>query len=256
MQHILTEKKNHTFVIMLNRPQALNALNAALLDELDTAIKTFEQDDELKGAVIIGAGDKAFAAGADIQELTRLSEDEALGLSLKGQAIFSSIEHCSKPIIAAVNGFALGGGCELAMACHLRIAAEHARFGQPEVKLGLIPGYGGTQRLVRYIGRAKATELLITGEMIDAKEAYRLGLVNEVTPKGALADKCMEILRKSYEQSPLAIRLLLEAVAAGVDGEDGYYKEAVNFSKAIASQDGREGTRAFLEKRKARFMGK
>lgn len=255
MQHILTEKKNHTFVVMLNRPKALNALNEQLLDELAEAIEDFEQDDDLKGAVLIGAGDKAFAAGADIQELARLSPEEALANSQKGQAIFARIEHCPKPVIAAVNGFALGGGCELAMACHMRVAAEHARFGQPEVKLGLIPGYGGTQRLVQYIGRAKATELLITGEMIDAQEALRLGLVNYVTAKGALADQCMEILRKAYEQSPLAIQLTLQAIAAGVDGEEGYQVEAMNFSRAIGSHDGQEGTSAFIEKRKPAFTG-
>ncbi len=256
MEYLLTEKKNHTLVVMLNRPKALNALNAQLLGELEEVVKDFENDEQLKGAVIIGSGDKAFAAGADINELSKLSREEALAFGRRGHRIFQAIESCKKPIIAAVNGFALGGGCELAMACHIRIASEEAKFGQPEAKLGIIAGYGGTQRLARHIGRAKATELLITGDMIDAQEAYRLGLVNYVTPRGELADKCMEILRKAYKLSPLAIAYTLDAIAAATDGRDGYEVEAQNFSQAIHSEDGREGTKAFLEKRKANFVGR
>lgn len=253
---LITEKKNHTLVIILNRPKVLNALKRELLEELLDVIEFMKDDEDVKGAVILGAGDKAFAAGADISEFETLNEEEARQVSEFGQKVFFAIENSPKPIIAAVNGFALGGGCELAMACHMRIASENAKFGQPEVKLGLLPGYGGTQRLVRLIGRGKATELIITGNMIDANEAYRLGLVNYVTTRGELADKCLEILRKAYEQSSLAIRYSLEAIHAGAQNENGYAIEAANFGKAIVSEDGREGASAFIEKRKPNFTGK
>lgn len=253
--YLITEKKNHTLVIILNRPKALNSLKKQLLEELLDAVNEMIADEDVKGAVILGAGDKAFAAGADITEFESLDAAQAQQVSEFGHKVFFAIENSPKPIIAAVNGFALGGGCELAMACHMRIASEHAKFGQPEVKLGLLPGYGGTQRLVRLIGRGRATELLITGDMIDAQEAYRLGLVNHVTTRGELADKCMEILRKAYEQSPRAIAYTLEAINTGDQAGDGYAVEASNFGKAIASSDGREGVRAFIEKRKPKFTG-
>lgn len=255
-QHLITEKKNHTLVIMLNRPKVLNALNHQIFVELADAITMLTADSDIKGAVIIGSGDKAFAAGADISRLSQLDRAEAEETSRFGQEVFFAIENCPKPIIAAVNGFALGGGCELAMACHMRIASEKARFGQPEVKLGLLPGYGGTQRLPRLIGVARATELLITGDMINAEQALAYGLVNYVVEPGKLADKCMEVLRKAYEQSPLAIALTLDAIAAGIKGEDGYQRERDNFGTAISSADGKEGTQAFLEKRKPNFTGK
>ncbi|MEO0896219.1 MAG: enoyl-CoA hydratase-related protein [Bacteroidota bacterium] len=259
---ILTEKRNNTLVIVLNRPKVLNALKVELLEELYDAVKKLNEDDEVKGAVIIGSGDKAFAAGADISELAELTEEGAMKASQFGQKVFFAIENSHKPIIAAVNGFALGGGCELAMACHMRIASENAKFGQPEVKLGIIAGYGGTQRLAQLIGRGKATELLITGDMITAEEAYRLGLVNYVTTRGELADKCLEILRKAYEQSPLAIRYTLDAINAGyrsrngIEECNGYEVEAENFAQSITSEDGKEGTTAFVEKRKPSFKGK
>ena len=253
---ILTDTKNHTLVIMLNRPKVLNALQHKMLQELKEAIEKMKDDDDIRGAVIIGAGDKAFAAGADISEFGERSAEEGEAVSKFGQEVFSAIENSPKPIIAAVNGFALGGGCELAMACHMRIAAENAKFGQPEVKLGLLPGYGGTQRLVRLIGKGKATELMITGDMITADEALQLGLVNYVVPRGKLADKCLEILRKSYEQSPLAVKLTLDAINAGLDGRNGYEVEARHFGHAISSEDGKEGTRAFIEKRKPNFTGR
>ena len=252
-KYLITETQNHTQVIILNRPKVLNALNRELLQELGVAIEALKNDANIKGAVIIGAGDKAFAAGADISELSNLSAEEAEATSRSGQAVFEAIEHCPKPIIAAVNGFALGGGCELAMACHMRVATENAKFGQPEVKLGLLPGYGATQRLVQLIGRGRAIELLITADTIDAQEAYRLGLVNHVTTRGELAEKCREILHKAYKQSSQAIAFTLDAVNTGLGSQDGYHREAHNFGLAITSEDGQEGTQAFLEKRKPQF---
>ncbi|MEL6673025.1 MAG: enoyl-CoA hydratase-related protein [Bacteroidota bacterium] len=253
---LITEKSNHTLVIMLNRPKVLNALNRKMLEELDEVIADFKQDPEMKGAVLIGIGDKAFAAGADIAELTALGEAEASKFVAFGQGVFDAIEQSPKPIIAAVNGFALGGGCELAMACHMRIASENARFGQPEVKLGLLPGYGGTQRLPQLIGKGRAIEYLITGNMIKADEALRWGLVNHITTRGELADKCLEILRKAYKQSSTAIGYTLEAVHAAYNNKNGYQTEVQNFGKALKSDDGKEGTAAFLEKRNPNFTGR
>ncbi len=256
-QYLITEPKNHTLVIILNRPKVLNALKRDMIEELKDAITKFIAVPDLRGAVIIGSGDKAFAAGADISEFKDLESVEAAAASGKlGQDVFQLIEDAPKPIIAAVNGFALGGGCELSMACHMRIASENAKFGQPEVKLGLIAGYGGTQRLTQHIGRAKATELLLTADMINAEEALRLGLVNYVVPLSKLTEKCLEVLRKIYDQSPLAVALTLDAIGAGVKGEDGYLRERNNFGKALISEDGKEGTTAFLEKRKPNFTGK
>ena len=253
-----TEKTGSTFVISINRVAVLNALNLKLLEELDQAIQAFDMDKSAKGAIITGSGSKAFAAGADIAEIGGIADKEnALKVSLKGQALFDRIEKNTKPIIAAVNGFALGGGCELAMACHLRFASENARFGQPEVKLGIIAGYGGTQRLPRLIGRSRATELLLTGEMIDAEEAKRLGLVNQVFPQAELMAKCLEILEKIYLNSSSAVALTLRAINSGVmNPEKGARHEAHYFSIAVQSRDGKEGTKAFLEKRKANFSGR
>lgn len=245
-----------TQIITINRPKKLNALNQGVMSELDQAIDAFLNDDSLLGAILTGTGEKAFAAGADIQEFTGLDAAGGQALSEKGQKLFFKIENSSKPIIAAVNGFALGGGCELAMACHLRVASTNAMFGQPEVKLGLLAGYGGTQRLVQLIGKGKATELLITADMIDADKALELGLVNYVVTRGELMDKCHEILKKASRQGPLAIAYTLEAISAGVNGNDGYAKEAELFGKAIVSEDAKEGTNAFLEKRRASFSGK
>ena len=259
--NLLTELKGHTFIIRLNRPEVLNALCHELLVELKDAIEKATDDDDVKGVLITGAGDKAFAAGADIAEMKDLEEEKAIQMSKFGQKVFFTIENCPKPIIAAINGFALGGGCELAMACHIRIASENARFGQPEVKLGLLAGYGGTQRLAQLVGKGKATELLITGETIDAEEAFRLGLVNYCTTRGELEEKALAILNKAYEQSPLAIRLTLNAINVGYNtrnghgNRNGYSVEAENFGKAITSADGREGVAAFTEKRKANFKG-
>lgn len=256
MNNLQLQRQGPTLLITLNRPQALNALNSALLDELSDAIESLYQDNSLRGAILTGAGEKAFAAGADIQEFQALDAARGEALSRRGQALFARIEQSPKPVIAAVNGFALGGGCELAMSCHLRVASSNAKFGQPEVKLGLIAGYGGTQRLVRHIGRGKATELLITADMIGAEEALRLGLVNYVTAPDALLEKCHEILGKSYMQSPLAVALTLEAIAAAYGDDSGYDAEARLFGQSIASEDGQEGARAFIEKRKPNFTGK
>ncbi|MFK7970249.1 MAG: enoyl-CoA hydratase/isomerase family protein [Bacteroidia bacterium] len=251
--HIQVSPQGSTCYIALNRPKALNALNQGIFDELNQAMDEFLADKSLKGAVITGAGEKAFAAGADITELQKLNKEEAEALSKKGQALFFKIEKSIKPVIAAVNGFALGGGCELAMSCHMRVASDNALFGQPEVKLGLLPGYGGTQRLVQYIGRAKATELLITADMIGAEDALRLGLVNYVTDQASLMEKCDAILAKAYKQSPNAIALTLRAIDAGEYAPDGFTFEAERFGEAIISDEAKEGIGAFLEKRKPNF---
>lgn len=257
MNYIHTETKDKTLIITLNRPDVLNALNLGLLAELKTIIEAFVADEIHLGAILTGAGNKSFAAGADIAELSALSLDDAKAVSQNGQDIFFSIENSPKPIIAAVNGFALGGGCELAMACHLRVASDNAKFGQPEVNLGLLAGYGGTQRLVQLIGKAKATELLLTADVIRAEEALTLGLINYIVSRDELNEKCFEILNKIYTKSPLAVALTLSAISAGINGSlAGYAQEVENFGKAIASEDGREGTQAFLEKRKANFIGK
>lgn len=254
---IRTETVNKTLVIYLNRPEVLNALNLGLMAELRKTIQEFADDEQHLGAILTGAGEKSFAAGADIAELSKLRREDAEQVSKDGQDTFFMIENCHKPIIAAVNGFALGGGCELAMACHLRVASENARFGQPEVNLGLLAGYGGTQRLVQLVGKGKATELLLTADVIKADEALALGLVNHVVPKESLMDKCMEIMDKIQQKSPLAVSLTLSAISAGVNSSlDGYDKEVSHFGTAITSADGREGTAAFLEKRKANFTGK
>ncbi|MFK7925621.1 MAG: enoyl-CoA hydratase/isomerase family protein [Bacteroidia bacterium] len=255
-KHLLTEIQDHTLVITLNRPTVLNALNRELLMELGDVVEKLKLNDDLKGAIIIGSGDKAFAAGADISELTGQSAAEAEKGSLAVQAVYHAIERSPKPIIAAVNGFALGGGCELAMACHIRVASDNAKFGLPEVKLGLLPGYGGTQRLAQLIGRGRAIELMITGDMIDAQTALEFGLVNHLTTLAELADKCHGILQKAYKRSPKAISLALDAMNAGLPSMAGYAKEASNFGVAITSKDGKEGTSAFLEKRKPNFTGK
>jgi enoyl-CoA hydratase len=249
-------EEGSTLIISINRPDKLNALNQGVMSELDQAMDAFLENKNLLGAIITGTGEKAFAAGADIQEFIGLDATAGKVLSQKGQKLFFKIENSPKPIIADVNGFALGGGCELAMACHLRIASTNAMFGQPEVKLGLLPGYGGTQRLVQLIGKGKATEFLITGDMIDADAALELGLVNYITTRGELLDKCHEILRKAANQGPLAIAYTLQAIADGVNGKDGYATEAELFGKAIVSEDAKEGTAAFLEKRRANFQGK
>lgn len=254
---ISLETKGETLIIRINRPKVYNALNREVISELGGVVNDFLQNPALKGAILTGMGEKAFAAGADIAEISGLSRSDAEKLSTEGQELFEKIESSGKPIIAAVNGFALGGGCELSMSCHMRVASENAKFGQPEVNLGLIAGYGGTQRLPRLIGRTKATELLLTGDAIKAPQALELGLVNYVTSLEELLPKCEEILNKTYTKSSLAISLTLDAIHKGwYNLEKGYQQENENFAQSVSSHDGWEGTKAFLEKRKPEFKGK
>ena len=243
--------------ITVNRPDKLNALNGAVIRELGEAAAEVERERGIRGVILTGAGSKAFVAGADIGEIAAQSPIDGLTRAREGQRVFRRLEQCGKPVIAAVNGFALGGGCELAMACHLRIAAEHAKFGQPEVKLGIGPGYGGTVRLPRLVGRGRALELLMTGRMIDAAEAHRIGLVNQVVPADRLLPECETLLRSILENGPLAVRACLDAVDAGLGMtvDDALDLEAGWFGLLSGTEDMREGTRAFLEKRKATFTG-
>jgi enoyl-CoA hydratase len=252
---IISNNAFHT--ITINRPQALNALNQETLIELHSAILECYQKKEVKGIIITGGGDKAFVAGADIKEIAAIPTEKALEFSKRGQDLFKMIEDCPKPVIAIINGFALGGGCELAMACHLRIATENAKFGLPEVSLGIIPGYGGTQRLAQLVGRGKAMELAMTGDMISASEAKELGLVNHVVTTKEEANTLTEkIMNKIFSKGPLAISALIKSVNAGYSQEtEGYLAEAKNFAALTSTKDFVEGTTAFLEKRKANFKG-
>ncbi len=243
--------------IVINRPEVLNALNQETLEELHLAIQECYKREDVKGIIITGEGDKAFVAGADIKEIAAIPHEKAFEFSKKGQDLFKTIEDCPKPVIAVVNGFALGGGCELAMSCNIRIPTENAKFGLPEVSLGIIPGYGGTQRLAQLVGRGKALELAMTGDMISAFEAKEIGLVNHVVATKedaiALAEK---IMNKIFSKGPQAIAALIKSVNAGFGQEkEGYQAEAKNFAALTATQDFVEGTTAFLEKRKANFKG-
>ncbi|PCJ88170.1 MAG: enoyl-CoA hydratase [Flavobacteriales bacterium] len=255
--NILTEIENSILTLTINRPDKLNALNTDTLAEIRSAIQSAYDELEVKGVIITGAGEKAFVAGADISEFMSFGPDEGKKLAANGQEIFNLIENCPKPVIAAVNGFTLGGGCELSMACHIRVASENAKFGQPEVSLGLIPGYGGTQRLIQLIGKGKAFELLMTADMIGAQDALQLGLVNHVTPQEELLPKCHEILKKIFTKGPVAISKIIGTVNAYFEeGTDGFQKEIDLFGDCCGTEDFREGTAAFLEKRKADFPGK
>lgn len=243
--------------ITINRPDKLNALNASVIAELDDAAGRVEREPEIRGVLLTGAGPKAFVAGADISEIGGQGASDGQARALRGQRMMRRFERCGKPVIAAVNGFALGGGCELAMACHLRIASESARFGQPEVKLGIGPGYGGTVRLPRLVGRGRALELLLTGALIDAQEAWRIGLVNRVVPADRLIAESTALLRTILENGPLAVRACLELVDAGSEMglDQALGLEASWFGLLSETADMREGTRAFLEKRKPVFTG-
>jgi enoyl-CoA hydratase len=244
-------------LLTVNRPDKLNALNDATIAELGQAIDQIRVDDSIGGAILTGAG-RAFVAGADISELSNQTPVLAKGRARAGQDVFRRIETCPKPVIAAVNGFALGGGCELAMACHVRIASDAAKFGQPESKLGLLPGYGGSQRLPRLVGKGRATQLLITGEMIDAAEAFRIGLVNKIVPGADLLNEARNMMNTILANGPLAVALCVEAIDRGLEMslEEGLILEANHFGLLAATDDMREGTRAFLEKRTPEFKGK
>lgn len=257
-QTILTELSNNIFTITINRPDKMNALNKDVIAELSKALDEVYNNAEIKAAIITGAGAKAFVAGADISEFTGLDGKGGAALAQVGQdSVFNKIENCPKPVVAAVNGFSLGGGCELAMACHFRTASENARFGQPEVNLGLIPGYGGTQRLVQLIGKGKAMELLMTADMIKADEAKTLGLVNHVFTAEELLDKTKELLAKINTKAPLAISKIISLVnEAATVSPTGLRNEIMAFGASFDTEDKREGTAAFLEKRAAVFTGK
>jgi enoyl-CoA hydratase len=244
-------------VITINQEDTLNALSATVVGELNKAFRQARSDAAVKGVVLTGAGSKSFVAGADIQQFPDLDALEGHRFALRGQAVFNRIEEMPKPVVAAVNGFALGGGCELAMACHLRIASENASFGQPEVNLGIIPGYGGTQRLPRLVGHGIAMELVLTGARISAARAYEIGLVNKVVPQEELLDAAKEMIRTIASKAPLAIGMALEALrVADLPLRDGLRHEAALFGQACATEDFKEGVAAFLERRKADFQGK
>lgn len=255
--NILTEVKNGVLHLTVNREGKMNALNFETLEELRSIFEEVSDTKEIKAVIITGAGEKAFIAGADISEIATLNEVNARKFAENGQEIFSMIENCHKPVIAVTNGYTLGGGCELAMACHIRIATANAKFGQPEVNLGIIPGYGGTQRLTILIGRGKANELMMTGDMIGAEEAKSLGLVNYVVPtkEEALA-KAGEIIAKILSKAPLAIGMIIDCVnSVYLPDENGFQTEANSFARCVKSGDYKEGTSAFLEKRQPHFKG-
>lgn len=256
-QSLLTSLDNGLFTITINRPDKLNALNKNVFDDLDAVLNEIENTREIKGVILTGAGPKAFVAGADISEFTQLNGIQGRQLARRGQEVFFRIENNKKPIIAAVNGFALGGGCELAMACHFRVASSNAKFGQPEVNLGLIPGYGGTQRLTQLIGKGRALELLLTGNMIDAQTALQYGLVNYVVPQEELLLKTNTLLQTIVSKAPLAVGKCITAVNAVFDEtKNGYEVELDAFGACFETEDMKEGATAFLEKRKAAFKGR
>jgi enoyl-CoA hydratase len=256
--NLLVETRDRILYITINRESKLNALNKVTLAELHHAVTNSFHDDTIGGLIITGAGQKAFVAGADISEFADFNTDEGRELAREGQSkVFDVIQNSEKPIIAAINGFALGGGLELAMACHIRVAATTAKMGLPEVSLGLIPGYGGTQRLSQLIGRGRAMEMILTAEMVSAAEAYRTGLVNHVCEPDMIIEKSEEIIKKIIGKSPFAVACAIRAVnAAFIEGQNGFEAEIAEFSNCFGSEDFKEGVAAFLEKRKAEFTGK
>jgi enoyl-CoA hydratase/carnithine racemase len=258
LDNVLYEKKGAIAYVTLNRPKVLNALNTPTWADLAAAFHEARDDADVRGVILTGAGDRAFIAGADIGELAHLGAFEAQESSRFGQGVLDLIENLGKPVIAAINGFALGGGCETAMACTIRIAVESAKFGQPEVALGLIPGGGGTQRLPRLVGKGRALQLILSGEMISALEAYRIGLVNEIVPAADLIARAEAILKKIASNAPIAIKLALEAANKGAETSqsEGLLLEAGYFGLCAATDDKREGTNAFLEKRAPQFHGR
>jgi enoyl-CoA hydratase/carnithine racemase len=257
-ENILLEKKNAIAYVTINRPKVLNALNMATMEELGTAFLDIRSDASIRVAILTGAGEKAFVAGADIGELTKQDSVSGKEYAHRGQAVLDLIENLGKPVIACINGFALGGGCELAMACTMRLASENAKLGQPEVKLGIIPGYGGTQRLPRLVGKGLAMQMVLSGEMISAQEAHRIGLVNEVTAAADLIPRAEAIAAKIIANAPLAVQYAMEAVNKGMEMTlaEGLFLEASLFGVCCATEDKKEGTAAFLEKRAAVFRGK
>jgi len=258
LNNVLYETKGSIAYVTLNRPKVLNALSQSAWADLKTAFEQARDNAAVLGVILTGAGDKAFIAGEDISELAQATSVDAEKSSRSGQAVLDLIENLGKPVIAAVNGFALGGGCETAMACTIRVAAEHAKFGQPEVKLGIPPGAGGTQRLPRLVGKGRALQMILSGEMISAQEAYRIGLVNEVVPPNELIPRCEAILKQILANAPLAVRFALEAVNKGLETSlaAGLVLEASVFAICAGTEDKREGTTAFLEKRAAHFQGR
>jgi enoyl-CoA hydratase len=257
-QNLLVESRDGIAFVTINRPDKLNALNDATVAEIDAAFAAIAADPATRGVVLTGAGEKAFVAGADIAELATQSPVDGKERSIRGQRVLDRIERLGKPVIAAVNGFALGGGCELAMACHVRIASENAKLGTPEVKLGIMCGYAGTQRLPRLVGKGRALEMLLTGEMVDAAEALRIGLVNRVVPREKLLAEAEGLMRKMLANGPVSLRFTLEAVNDGLETgfDEAERQEATLFGLICTTEDMKEGTKAFLEKRPARFQGK
>ena len=257
-ENLLFEKRGNVALVTINRPEKLNALNDATITELEKVFTEIKTDDEIYVAIITGAGEKAFVAGADIKELNQMNVINGEAMSVKGQRVFDQIENLGKPVIAAINGYALGGGCELAMACHIRVASAKAKFGQPEVNLGIIPGYGGTQRLARLINPGRALEYILTGDMIDAEEALRIGLVNHVYEPEELMDQAFELANKIASKGQIAVRMALKTVLATkeTNQSEGQKLEAALFGVCIGSEDFKEGTSAFLEKRKPEFKNK
>jgi enoyl-CoA hydratase/carnithine racemase len=258
LENVLYEKKGAIAYVTVNRPKVLNALNARTIAELRGAFEDARADEAVRGVILTGAGGRAFVAGADIGELATVTAVEGAEMTSRGQAVTGLIENLGKPVIAAVRGFALGGGCELAMACSIRLATEDARFGQPEVKLGVIPGYGGTQRLPRLVGRGRALQLILSGGMISGQEAYRIGLVNEVVPADGLIARAEAILQQIMGNAPLAVKYAMEAVNKGLETSqaEGLVMESSFFALCASTEDKKEGTSAFLEKRAPKFAGR
>ena len=257
-ENLLVDVKDQIARITFNRPTVLNALNFKTVDELSQCLDAFKDDNAVRVLILTGSGEKAFVAGADINELARQTPLDGKDTALRGQGVFRKLETMGKPSIAAINGFALGGGCELALACTMRIASRNARIGQPEVKLGILPGYGGSQRLARLCGKGIAHEMILTGDMIGADEALRIGLLNRVTEPGELLATAESIARKIIANAPLAVKYSVEAIERGMEMplQEGLFLEATLFGLCCATEDMREGTRAFLEKRPARFQGR
>lgn len=254
---LLTEISNGIFIVTINRPDKLNALNQKVLEELSQAVEEIYSNNEIRSAIITGSGSKAFVAGADISEFQELSKQQAIAMAKQGQDLFTKIENCHKPVVAAVNGFALGGGCELAMGCHFRIASDNAKFGQPEVNLGLVPGYGGTQRLTLLIGKGRALELLMSGNLIDANTALQYGLVNHISTSDDLLNAAKSILQTINSKAPIAVAKCIEAAnAVNKPAIDGYAVEMEAFGECFTTEDMKEGASAFLEKRKPNFKGR